>query len=62
MVSISTILLMSCTKESENLSSQNEVTNHIENEYDLRVHDFAIALNKAIASNSDFRKLIKSEV
>lgn len=62
MVSVSTILLMSCTKERENLSSQNEVTNHIENEYDIRVHDFAIALNKAIASNSDFRKLIKSEV
>ena len=61
-VSISIILLMSCSKEREIISSPIEEEFLMENEYDIRVHDFALALNRAISSNSDFRKLIKSEV
>ena len=62
MISISIILLMACIKEGENVFSQTEEVVLLENEYDIRVHDFAVALNKAIASNEDFRKLIKKEV
>lgn len=53
---------MSCSKEREIISSPIEEEFLMENEYDIRVHDFALALNRAISSNSDFRKLIKSEV
>ena len=44
---------------------QSEILQNVEaisNEYDIRTYDFALALNKAISENTDFRNLVKSEV
>lgn len=53
--------LISCVKD-ENIPAHLSNDIRIEQEYVLKVTDFAKALNKAIVENTDFRKLLKSEV